>query len=283
MDTRRIVIEWNKKSNSLSSEYSAYEEYFRGGEETTNRRLEEFDALTAWILNTLNLENPTWLDIASGSGLILESLNKRKIDCYGIESDSKLASFATKQGHSVFHGDANSILDFIAENGINFDVISCLHLIEHMDTETADKLIKKIYRILRPSGILVIATPNSTDMRVMLGSFYRDPTHIRPYPKELISYLYKKNNIIPICSTDFDRFPNDKHFKTNDENNNIKKKEIELLLKKHFSESGDSSTSHALHENIQKIMSDVSTIKKSFAVLTSGKNTIVIGSKPPLP
>jgi len=281
MDTHKIVMEWNKKSISLRSDYSLYEEYFRGSTDTSDRRREEFDALIAWLFNVLNLKNPTWLDIASGSGLILESLKKRKIDCYGIENDTNLANFATKQGHSVFHGDALSVVNFIFENKIYFDVVSCLHLIEHMDTEAADNLIEKIYGILSPSGIAVIVTPNSADIRVMLGSFYRDPTHIRPYPKELISYLYKKNNITPVCTVDFDRFPYESVSRDQNRDKDAKEeeKEIRRISEKYFYKEEEIGVTHALFEVTKKIMIDLSSIKKTFASLSGGKNTIVIGSK----
>ncbi|MCX6792472.1 MAG: class I SAM-dependent methyltransferase [Candidatus Falkowbacteria bacterium] len=42
-----------------------------------------------------------------------------------------------------------------------FDAITMLAVIEHLDVETAKKLLKDIYRLLKPGGRLVITTPSS--------------------------------------------------------------------------------------------------------------------------
>lgn len=57
------------------------------------------------------------------------------------------------------------------ENGITigaslFDVVTSYHVIEHISR--TDLLVQEIYRILRPGGYLVMATPNLASGRVIL-------------------------------------------------------------------------------------------------------------------
>ena len=42
----------------------------------------------------------------------------------------------------------------------NFDVITCLGLIEFIEIEEINELILKFYDLLKPGGILIITTPN---------------------------------------------------------------------------------------------------------------------------
>lgn len=60
------------------------------------------------------------------------------------------------------------------------------HLIEHLSAP--QRLLDEAFRILKPGGMLVIVTP---DWRKQYKTFYRDPTHIRPYDKESVGRLLR--------------------------------------------------------------------------------------------
>jgi 2-polyprenyl-3-methyl-5-hydroxy-6-metoxy-1,4-benzoquinol methylase len=66
------------------------------------------------------------------------------------------------------------------------DAIVCLHVIEHL--ETPDNLLTEARRLLRSSGQLFLVTP---DWRKQFRSFYRDPTHVRPYDKLALARLLR--------------------------------------------------------------------------------------------
>jgi len=42
---------------------------------------------------------------------------------------------------------------------------------------------------LRPGGRLIVATPNPGSLPTIAHEFWRDPTHVRPYDRELIEFL----------------------------------------------------------------------------------------------
>ena len=54
-----------------------------------------------------------------------------------------------------------------------FDVVTCLEVIEHL--HNPDNLIKEIYRVLKPGGVLILSTPNLASLTnrllLLLGYF----------------------------------------------------------------------------------------------------------------
>jgi SAM-dependent methyltransferase len=70
--------------------------------------------------------------------------------------------------------------------------IFCSHLLEHLVPNDALRLLRECYRVLRPSGSLVLVTPNSLDLRVIMQTFWLDLTHVRLYPGALLQPLLKE-------------------------------------------------------------------------------------------
>jgi hypothetical protein len=50
-------------------------------------------------------------------------------------------------------------------------------------------LVVEALRVLRPGGLLILETPNPENLVVGASSFYLDPTHLRPLPPLLLSFL----------------------------------------------------------------------------------------------
>ena len=66
------------------------------------------------------------------------------------------------------------------------DAVLCLHLIEHL--QEPGNLLREVARVLRPGGNLFLVTP---DWRKQYRTFYRDPTHVRPYDKVALGRLLR--------------------------------------------------------------------------------------------
>lgn len=60
------------------------------------------------------------------------------------------------------------------------------HLIEHL--AEPHFFLQEAFRVLKHGGGIILVTP---DWRKQFKTFYRDPTHIRPYDKESISRLFR--------------------------------------------------------------------------------------------
>lgn len=292
MNINELLRQFLPKEKPGQAEYLSYENYFRASDKAIIGRFEELKFLSAKLLER-NPNISSWLDIACGAGQLLIVLQEVNIDAYGIEYDHGLSLKGLKDGANIFCGDAIQILEILAENKIKFDVVSCLHLIEHMDSEQAEKLISLIESVLNPNGLSVIVTPNSKDIRVIAGSFYRDPTHIRPYPIELINYLCTKNKLKPVYSETFNRFFGEEvtissYEKIVQAKNNIKKSsELALILSSHEITKIKSKKAienllviqKNLINSISLILSEIEGISKLITQHSSGLNAIVISEK----
>jgi SAM-dependent methyltransferase len=101
--------------------------------------------------------NAKLLDLGCADGkLTLNAAHKigtSKI--YGVEILDVDIGRAKANGINVTYGDLNEKLTF--ENEL-FDVIFASHVIEHLSN--TDTFVQEVYRVIKPGGYLVIATPN---------------------------------------------------------------------------------------------------------------------------
>ena len=103
------------------------------------------------IINYLrNIKPGKILDVGCGHGWMLSALNK-KWKKFGIDVSKFSSKSASKYG-DIFIGD---IKDYKEKK---FDVVTALHVIEHLNK--TEELIKKIVKILKKKGILIIETPD---------------------------------------------------------------------------------------------------------------------------
>lgn len=127
------------------------------------------------------------LDLGCGRGEFLGLLKRAGIPALGVDSDPEAIEGCLAAGYDVIKEDLFSFLD---ANG-GFDGIMASQLIEHLDTCHAEHLIESCFDILRPGGIIVIITPNPENLAANIKTFWLDPTHVRPYPLDLIVELLK--------------------------------------------------------------------------------------------
>lgn len=65
--------------------------------------------------------------------------------------------------------DLNHILKF---GDKQFDVVTCLEVVEHI--ENPRQLIREIFRVLNPGGLLVLSTPNNHSWRSIISYIFRE-------------------------------------------------------------------------------------------------------------
>lgn len=93
------------------------------------------------------------LEIGCGSGSLLQRLQKLGWQAEGQDVDPSAGSFAG-DGVLVHFGELNAL----ALNSESYDAIVMNHVIEHVHAPV--DLLRECYRLTKPGGILVIATPN---------------------------------------------------------------------------------------------------------------------------
>lgn len=136
-------------------------------------------------------ESKNILDIGCGKGTFLNMLQKHKKNTYGVDLDSNAVEILKKHGHKATKGD---IFDANFENA-SFDTITLFSVFEHIDNPI--DLIEELYRILKPSGHLIMVTPNSSSKLSIqnknLWVGFDLPRHVILYSSQSINILFNEN------------------------------------------------------------------------------------------
>ena len=101
------------------------------------------------------------LDVGCSKGYFLEAARASGWDAVGIELNEKAASEARAKGLDVRHGDlvGGASLPRVAEfDAGSFDVVTLFDVLEHTGEPRA--MLAACRRLLRPSGLLVVTTPD---------------------------------------------------------------------------------------------------------------------------
>jgi len=126
------------------------------------------------------------IDIGAGQGHGLIPLkNAGYGNLHALDIDPmNFELFKTRFGIEGHVCDANRDRFPFADDQIAFAYSA--HVIEHLDQP--GHFLSEIYRVLKPGAHVALVTP---DWRKQFKTFYRDPTHIRPYDKVSIGRLLR--------------------------------------------------------------------------------------------
>lgn len=170
--------------------YKRFEDKFRGSRDLILSRLVIY---CPFILPMRNIyPAPYALDLGCGRGEWLEILINNKFTPTGVDRDLGMIEDCRKRKLPVIQGDAIEYLSSLPSESQS--VISAFHLVEHLTFNQISLLVSEAKRVLVPSGLLIIETPNPENILVATQNFYLDPTHQRPVPIDLLTYLLEYNS-----------------------------------------------------------------------------------------
>ncbi len=142
---------------------------------------------TAAFLGKFFLAATSVIDLGCGDGAMLRYLRQEGISAAGIDIDPDRVGALRGEGLAVEVGLLPAAL---AERGDGaYDGAFLGHIVEHLNREDLYQLCAELRRTLRPGGVVVIQTPDFSRPEVGLKNFWLDPTHIRPYPAELLGEI----------------------------------------------------------------------------------------------
>lgn len=165
--------------------YRAFEEKYRGPRKEIKLRLQAYLPFISAIKN-IYLQ-PTAVDLGCGRGEWLELLAEYGFDAQGVDVDNGMLEASRELGLNVHTGDAISFLKNLPNE--SQAIISGFHLAEHIAFDDLRVLVEEALRSLKPAGLLILETPNPENIVVGTSKFYLDPTHTRPLPPLLLSFL----------------------------------------------------------------------------------------------
>lgn len=133
-----------------------------------------------------------FLDIGCGAGEFVDYLVKNNINAHGLDTNGKEIERLTQRGLNGICVDAETHLE---TNNTVYSGISMLEVIEHIPKEKIDSLLSLIYQKLTPGGAVLVETINVKNS-LAFHSFYTDPTHQRPIPIDLLTFMLQWHGFI---------------------------------------------------------------------------------------
>nr|CRH06478.1 Conseverd protein of unknown function. Containing SAM-dependent methyltransferases domain [Candidatus Magnetococcus massalia] len=130
------------------------------------------------------------VEVASGQGFFLEQMKQAGIQATGLELDEALCEGMQARDLNVIQGDLFRYLE--EYEGPLYDGCMASHIVEHFMPAQVEQMLAGLHRVSKPGAVLVILTPNIANLRRAAGDFWRDPTHVRPYPVSALSKLLRR-------------------------------------------------------------------------------------------
>ncbi|MDO7910163.1 methyltransferase domain-containing protein [Pseudomonas sp. 22-AL-CL-001] len=165
--------------------YRGFEDRYRGSRELISQRLEAYLPFLA-PLKKLYTDYPV-LDLGCGRGEWLELLTREGYAPTGVDLDEGMLEACRALGLPARNIDALSALRELPDASLV--AVTGFHIAEHVPFPVLQELVAEALRVLRPAGLLILETPNAESLVVGTNSFYLDPTHERPLPSLLLSFL----------------------------------------------------------------------------------------------
>lgn len=136
-----------------------------------------------------NVENLRVLDAGCGTGYGSFILSQTASNVVGVDISDETITWCQEQyGAPKNLSFIQASLEKLPFANAEFDCIINLEVIEHVDEEVQNAFLKEAKRVLKPSGFLIISTPNKTMYTDKSG--YHNPFHIHEfYPEEFRAFL----------------------------------------------------------------------------------------------
>lgn len=123
------------------------------------------------------IKNGKLLDVGCGVGYFLIRAEKY-YETYGIDISHFAISYAKRNlNKSILKLGSATNIPFSDEI---FDIVTCFDVLEHI--RNPREVLREIYRVLKPSGVLIVRVPNTESVGLNLKKDdwygFRDETHV---------------------------------------------------------------------------------------------------------
>jgi len=126
------------------------------------------------------------IDVGCGAGILLIDLQKRGLECFGIDFNPHLVRIAREQfGLNV----EMQRIEEVAGMEVRYDLALLSHVLEHVADPLG--LLCQIATLLKPGGLLIIDVPNRLYCR-QRTRFYRGELGWGEYPPHHLSFWSEK-------------------------------------------------------------------------------------------
>ncbi|MEH2168197.1 MAG: methyltransferase domain-containing protein [Nostoc sp.] len=182
----------NENQHFLDAFYVAFEDQFRGSREDIFNSLKVYLPLIKEA--KIGTSESPIVDVGCGRGEWLELLRESGYIARGIDINRVMLEQCRSRGLEVIEADVIAHLRALPDSSLG--AVTGFHIIEHLPFETLVQLFDEAVRVLKPGGLVVFETPNTRNILVGSGDFYRDPTHKNPIHPDTISFLAESRGLI---------------------------------------------------------------------------------------
>jgi SAM-dependent methyltransferase len=170
--------------------YVKFEQRFRGAAEVIKER--QLDAVR--FIEMIAGSDAPLLDLGCGRGEWLTVLRDAGIRSYGVDTSAGMVADALDLGLDARCEDALTHLKNLPAGSLQG--VSAFHFAEHVPLQLLTQILDAAFQALRPGGVILLETPNPTNIVVGAAAFYLDPTHLRPIHPDFLQFLVESRGFI---------------------------------------------------------------------------------------
>ena len=137
------------------------------------------------------------VDLGCGRGEWIELAAKQGWQARGVDLDEGMLGACRDAGLDAVHGDLLAHLRTLESASLG--ALTALQVAEHLAFDDLQALVREAARVLAPGGLLVLETPNPENLVVGSSGFHMDPTHVKPLPPALLSFLAEYGGFAPVA------------------------------------------------------------------------------------
>ncbi len=126
------------------------------------------------------------VELGAGRGEFLELAREEVERVVAVDVDPAMCEQVRALGIDAVQSDVRA---FLTDTDLRPDAVFLAHLIEHLAVDEAFEVLERIAAIVPAGGRVVIVTPNPACLAVLTNDFWSDPTHVRLYTLDLLSFL----------------------------------------------------------------------------------------------
>ncbi|PTB99154.1 methyltransferase type 11 [Marinobacter sp. Z-F4-2] len=165
--------------------YRDFEDRYRGSRELILTRL---SAYLPFLRPLRDVDSTLQaFDFGCGRGEWLELIQQHGFKATGVDLDDGMLESCRERGLDTEKADLIEYLDSLESESCV--LVSAFHVVEHIPFDDLRLFVQGALRVLKPGGLLIMETPNPDNILVATRNFYLDPTHRKPIPSELLSFV----------------------------------------------------------------------------------------------
>jgi len=136
------------------------------------------------------------LDMGCGRGEFLELLKESGIASEGFDSNEDMVEICIQKGLKASR--KNVLTDLDSMDDAIWGGIFAGQVVEHFHSSKLINWYENAYRLLKPGGVIVIETVNTSSIYALINHYYRDPTHHTPRHPETYAFMAESAGFLDV-------------------------------------------------------------------------------------